>query len=51
MHHPDNDEAVFIRSSKLLVLIIPLNDNNVALVTLQMLVHREVTAALALTGL
>ena len=51
VHHPDNDEARFVRCCQLLVLVVPLNDADVALVTLQVLIHAEITAALAFARL
>ena len=34
VHHPHNDQALFIRGCQLLVLIVPLNNNHIALVAL-----------------
>jgi hypothetical protein len=47
VHHPNNNETLFITGGKLLVLVIPLDDNNIALVALQVLVHAQVAASLA----
>ena len=47
VHHPHNDETLLVTRSQLLVLIVPLNDDHIALVALQVLVHAEIAAALA----
>jgi hypothetical protein len=51
MEHPDNDQTLLVRGSKLLVLVIPLNYNNIALMALQILIHGKIAAALTFTGL
>ena len=51
VQHPDNNQTLFVRRGKLLVLVVPLNDNNVALMALKVLIHRQVAATLALSGL
>ena len=51
MEHPHDDETLFITSSELLVLVIPLKDHDIALMALQVLVHGEVSTALALARL
>lgn len=51
MEHPDNDQTLLVRGSKLLVLVIPLNYNNIALMALQILIHGKIAAALTFSGL
>ena len=51
VHHPDDDKALLVARSQLLVLIVPLDDHNVALMTLEVLIHGEVTATVALARL
>ena len=48
VQHPDNDEALLVTGGQLLVLIVPLEHHDVALMALQVLVHGKVTATLAL---
>ena len=47
MHHPHYDESLFITCSQLVVLIVPLDDLNLARVTLKVLVHTKIPASLA----
>ena len=49
--HPDDDETLFIRACELLVLVVPLEHADVPLVALEVLVHRQVSSALAFAGL
>ena len=51
MHHPHNNKALFIWGSELLVLIVPLNYNDVPLVALQVLIHAQISISLAFTWL
>ena len=51
VHHPDNDETGLIGGSELLVLVVPLDNLNLARVTLKMLIDGELTTALAFTRL
>ena len=46
VHHPNDDKTLLVRSSQLLVLIVPLDDLDLAGVTLEWLVHCKITASL-----
>lgn len=50
VHHPHYNQALLIGSGKFLILVIPLNDDDITLVALQVLVHGEVAATLAFTA-
>ena len=47
MHHPHNDKSLLVTRSQLVVLIVPLDDLNLTRVALKILVHGEVSTALA----
>ena len=47
VQHPDDDETLLVRGCELLVLVIPLQDHDIALMALQVLVHGQVATALA----
>ncbi len=48
MHHPHDNKSLLIAGSELVVLVVPLNDLNLARVPLQVLVHRKISTTLAL---
>jgi len=48
VHHPHDDQTLFIRRGQFLVLIVPLDDHYVALVTLKVLVHGKVATGVSL---
>ena len=50
MHHPYDDKSLLITSGELLVLIVPLDDLDLARVALKVLVHTKIPAALALSS-
>ena len=47
MEHPNNNQTLLVRGSQFLVLVIPLNYNDVALMALQILIHGKIAATLA----
>jgi hypothetical protein len=51
VEHPDDDETVLVRRGQLLVLIVPLDHDDVVLMALEVLVHGKISTALALAGL
>ena len=48
--HPNDDQTLSIRGGKLLVLVIPLDYDNVSLMTLEVLVHGEISTSLTFSG-
>ena len=50
VHHPDDDEALLITGSELMVLVVPLNDLDLPRVALKVLVHGQVSTALTLAS-
>jgi hypothetical protein len=51
VEHPHYDQTLLVRRGQLLMLVIPLDDHNVALMSLQVLVHGQVATTLALSRL
>jgi hypothetical protein len=51
VHHPDDNQACFVRGGELLVLVVPLNNLNIAFVALEVLIHAEVATSLSFAGL
>ena len=50
VHHPDYYEALLITGSELMVLVVPLDDLDLARMPLQVLVHGQVSTALTLAS-
>ena len=47
MEHPHNDETLLVTCSQLLILVVPLENHDIALVALQVLIHGEISTTLA----
>jgi hypothetical protein len=48
VHHPHNNEASLVTSGQFLIAVIPLNHLDLPSVTLQILIHGQVTSSLTL---
>ena len=50
VHHPDDDEALLITGSELMVLVVPLDDLDLPRVPLKVLVHGQISTTLTLAS-